>query len=150
MRVFLALFVISFVIAGCDINNPIQPGPSDAPSRITLDIDEESEGDTAADDDLQPVPTRFENPLSSFDFETINGDRELKPDEITDPDGTDPVAPLAPSDEVDDDNGLEPEIVPDEEIDSDDELDPEVIDDDDDSGDDTDDDDDDFGVEVIE
>ena len=145
MRIFSVLFVV-FVFAGCGADNPVQPGPSGAPSRVALDIDDP---DPNADTDPQLMPTRFENPLSSFDFNTIDGGRDLQPDEIKDPEGTE-----TPPDDTDagDGDDLEPEVVPEvddgddgTDTDPNDDLEPEV-DDDPDSGGDV----DDFGIQVIE
>ena len=137
MRFFLALFVV-LLVAGCNLDNPIRSGPTDAPSRITLDDDGDDTTDTT---DLQ-LPTRFENPLSSFDFNTLSGDRDLEPDEVLDPDGVGTL-PDDTDVDVDDGDGLEPEVI-DDDSDDDPDPDPEVVDDDDDS-------DDDFGAdEVVE
>ena len=152
MRVFFAFFTVFVFVVGCGADNPTQSGPSGAPSRIALDTDD-PDGDTAADVDLL-MPTRFENPLSSFNFNTIDGGRDLQPDEVLDPDGRTEVVPSDPDDgdTGDGGDGLEPEVVPEvdddddgTDTDSDDDLEPEV-DDDPDSGDDV----DDFGIEVIE
>ena len=98
------------------------------------------------------MPSRFENPLASFDFNTIDGGQELGPDEILDPDGTE-----TPPDDTDGDGdggAPEPEVIPDDEPDSGGEPDPEpevIPDDEPDSGGEPDpDDEDDFGIQVIE
>ena len=153
MRIFLALFVI-FAFVGCGADNPIQPGQPGstdvAPSRIPLAPDE-SDGDTAADAELQLPPARFENPLATFDFNTlIDGEPDLEPSEILDPEGTETLPDDADTGDGDDpDDDLEPEVIPDDEPDSGDGPDP-----DDDSpevvtGDDSDDVDE-FGIEVVE
>ncbi len=152
MRIF-ALFVIVLFVAGCGVDNPIQSGPTDAPSRISLDSDG---SDSVAEHQL--MPAQFDNPLSSFDFDTIDGGLNLEPDEVYDPEGTGD-SPTPEDTDVDDD-ALEPEVIEpegddepepdsDNEPDSDDDLEPEVVgggDPDSGAGGDV----DEFGIEVVE
>lgn len=157
MRIFLVLFVV-LVVAGCGADNPIRSGHTGAPSRVTLDTDEQPDGDTA---DLDLMPTGFENPLSSFDFNTLDGGLDLEPDEVLDPEGADPADPADDTD-TDGDDDLEPEVVPDDNPDSggepdsdddpdpDDGLEPEVVDGDGDPDSGAGGDVDDFGIEVVD
>lgn len=153
MRIFLFLvlfMVLAFV--GCGADNPIRSGPTGAPSRVTLDSGEQPDDDTA---DLDMMPANFDNPLASFDFNTLDGGLGLEPDEVLDPEGADPADPADDTDTDDGDDDLEPEVIPDDEPDSgntpdpdDDDLDPEVVGGDPDSG--AGGDVDDFGIEVVE
>lgn len=150
MRIFLAFLVLLFA-AGCGtVDNPIQGGSTGASSRIPLESDEP---DSAADT-TQLITTGFDNPLSSFDFNTIDGDRDIEPDSILDPVDNDPVTP---SDDADASDDIEPDAVEHDDSDEDDDIEPDAVrdDDSDDGSDDVpvdDVDSDDFGPadEVIE
>ena len=156
MRGFFALFVVVLLAVGCGADNSTVPGHTGVPSRVSLDSDGSDDGDTAA---LDMMPASFDNPLSSFDFNTIDGGLEIKPDEVRDPESADPIAP---SGEVGGSDDLEPEIIPDDdpdsgdtpdpddEPDSDDDLEPEVVGGDGDDPDSGPDDADEFGLEVVE